>query len=553
MNNIYKTWLNHINVSDDLKKQMKKMDAKTVDAAFSSKPLKFGTAGYRAIMGPGTTFLNVHTYQQLASGYAKFILKNSKSSSPTVLIAHDNRANANEFSYAIIAVLTSYGIKVKLFKDNLPMLTPIVSYCVRKLKLDGAINITASHNPKEYNGFKAYNSTGAQVTNEEANQISSLCLKWDEILNAKFIINHNMISYISESVIDRYLKKIKKSLFFNKVDKKQNIIYSCHHGAGSRYVANFLRSLGHNIIDVKEQNYFDESFTNSPFPNPEDSKSFELSLEYARKYNASIMLGVDPDADRLAVAIKHNKKWYYLNGNQTGILLSYYILYQRRNEKNIVPIIISTHVSNNLINKIAEDFNAIVIRTATGFKNIGLAMDKINNKNSYFCIGFEEAIGSCPIDFIREKDSLSSAAFVLDMINYFAIEENMDLIEVLYKRIFSKYGNWFGKTISLTIPGYDWKLRAQKIEDKLIDLKIKSINGWKVNDIFWNESGQCLEWILNNNSWIKFRISGTEPKFKIYYNLFFDKQHMNIEKNIDMQEKEVINLTKKITDILKLK
>lgn len=553
MNKIYNYWLKHKNVSSETKNLMKNMSKEQIEASFNDEPLAFGTAGYRAIMGPGNKFLNVHTFQQLAVGYARYILSTSNKTEPEILLAHDNRADADIFSDIIIAVMSSHNIKVKTFNGNVPMITPIVSFCVRQLELDGAINITASHNPKEYTGFKAYNNTGSQVLNEEAQMISANMDDWRTNLNKVFEPDYTFLSVVSDKTINEYFKKVKNQILFGKVNKKQPIILTTHHGAGSHIVPSFLKSLGHNIINVTEQNYFDANFTNSPFPNPEDSKSFALSEVYAKKHNAKIMLGIDPDGDRLAVAIKHKNKWHYLNGNQTGILLSHYILHMKKQAADHVPILISTYVSTNLINNIAKKYNAIVLRTATGFKNIGSAMDKITNPNAYFCIGFEEAIGACAIDFIREKDCLSTAAFVLDMINYYQLNENLDLIEVLYNRIFAIFGNWHGQTISIGIKGFDWKQKAEKIEDKLLNLKLCKIGRWKIQDIFWNENGSCLEWILDDQSWIKFRISGTEPKFKIYYNLYFKNRILDIEKNLNAKQKEVDSLTQKIKEILKIK
>lgn len=557
MNLIYKEWLNSSFVSDETKEKMKKMSIKDIDNAFPSKPLKFGTAGCRAIVGPGTIFLNEHTYKQLAIGYAKLIIKkakekNIKPNNITIIVGHDNRENGDCFSFQIAEILTHFGINVKLFYNNLPTLTPLVSYVIRKTKAQGGINITASHNPKEYNGFKAYDETGTQLCDEDCKMLCEIMPNIAETLHNKIKPNKRKISYVSDFVVDSYLNDIKKNLIKTKKLKRNNdpIIYTALNGAGSLYIQNFLTKLGYNIIPVLKQCFIDGNFSNSPLPNPENQNSFKQSIKTAKKFNSEILISVDPDGDRFAFAIKQNNKWHFFNGNETGILLTNYILEYKKELKNRVPIIISTYVSNNLINRIAKQHNAIVLRTATGFKNIGKAMNNIDNENAMFCIGFEEAVGSCVNFSIREKDGVSTAALILEMYNFYK-EKNMTLLDVLNKRIYNKYGYWYGETISINIEGNNWKAIAERIEDKILDLKINKICKRNIKNIFWNEPGSCIEFDLGNDSWIKFRISGTEPKFKIYFNLYTTTKN-NIPPKYQIQKLEVINLTNKIKKILGL-
>lgn len=557
MNQIFEKWLNSVNVSEDIKLEMKKMSPKDIEYSFSDEPLVFGTAGYRNKIGPGNKYMNIFTYQQLAIAYATFIKRrfykksDQKNKKPRVVVGHDNRKGNIEFTNAVVNALTNCGIEVLIYKDNQPMFTPIISYTIRKLKLDGGINITASHNPKEYNGFKVYNSNGGQLLPHECNMVSSFIPSWEDNLKFNYTTIPNMVSLVQQSVINSYLNSITNTLIHNQSKFKNDdpIIFTAHHGVGCEIAADYLRSLGHNIIDVNEQNFYDSDFINSPLPNPEDSDSFKKSIEIASKNKSNIAIALDPDGDRFAIAIRHNKKWRYLNGNETGVLLTYYLLnYMKKDER--VPIVISTHVSNNLINKIAEDHSAIILRTGTGFKYIAKAIDEID-ENGKFVIGFEEAIGSCTNQEIRDKDGLSTAAIVLDMVDFYK-SKNMDLIDVLEKRIFPAYGQWYSETVSIKINGTNWKEEAMKIEERAMNLRIKKVGKLPIKDILWNEDGECIEWVIDDDSWIKFRISGTEPKFKIYLNLYFDNSNTDDYYSFEEMAKAADALIHEIKSTLKI-
>ncbi len=540
MNKIYEAWLNNTNVTSELKHEMLNMDIKDIEYSFTDEPLKFGTAGYRNKIGPGNLFMNVFTYQQLAVGYATFVKRRfyqnpeNEGKIPTVVVAHDARRGNIEFTYAVVNALTNSGVKVLLFDDNIPMFTPIVSFTIRKMQLDGGINITASHNPKNYNGFKAYNASGGQLLPHECEMVSSFLQPWDANLNMKFRKLPKLISHVPNTVINAYFENTKKTLINDTPPNNELIIFTPHHGVGCAYISNFLKSLGHHIIDVPEQNFYSSEFVNSPLPNPEDPASFALSLEMAKEKEARIMIAIDPDGDRFAIAINHQGIWRYLNGNETGILLTHYILSYKDFGDN-VPVIVSTHVSNNLINKLANEFGALVLRTGTGFKFIAKAMDEIDDDGE-FVVGFEEAIGACTNVNIREKDGIGAAALVLEMVDFYKAE-GLDLIDVLERRIYPLYGAWQGQTFSITIPGNDWKEKAKDLENKAMNVKVKKIGDYIIKDILWNEEGSCIEWMLENDSWIKFRISGTEPKFKIYTNIYFQNHR---DSYISYEEKMAI-------------
>lgn len=548
-NLIYNYWLKSPDVPECMKEWMREMTRDEIEMSFQDTQIKFGTAGYRAIFGPGPLFLNKFTFQQLAVGYAKFILSNDdisqkKNKRYKIFIGHDNRKFAREMSILVAEVLSSFNIEVYLNEYNDVITTPMVSYVVRHFKFDGAINITASHNPKEYLGFKAYNSLGAQVSDKEANLISSYLPEWSVNLTRSYIPRADLINYLSSKWLSKYYETIKKSIFVTQYKKTNDpIVITTHHGAASLYIESFLNSLGHNAVLVEEQCYEDENFENSKNMNPEDPESFELAIELANKIHSDIAIGFDPDGDRMAVAIKHKGKWRYLSGNEAGILATYYFL-TNKDFENKVPVIISTYVSTSLINEIAATHNALILRTGTGFKNIAQAMEHIDSEKAEYVLSFEEAIGMNISLATREKDSFAAAALFIEMYKYYK-ERKLDLIDILENRIYQKYSKWYGKTVSLKIPGNNWKAKAKQLEKKVLTIKEGTkISGLTIKHVFWNEAGGCIEWDLGNGSWIKFRISGTEPKFKIYINLVIETK--KVYYNFDQVEEFTNNLVKSI-------
>ncbi len=547
-NLIYDYWLASKNVPLELKQQMSLMSDEEIKESFVDDKIVFGTAGYRAVMGPGNMYLNEFTYQRLAYGYAMFLKSiNPKNKIINVVVAHDTRKNSTEFSMVVARTLTSLGINVYLFQNNLPTPTPLVSFTIRHLKLDGGINITASHNPKEYNGFKAYNKFGSQLLPEEAEIVTKNCLNWKTSILSKFFLNHNIVKIVPKSIVDNYFSSIKSNINYTH-SKISNfpIVITTHHGALSNKIYfDFLKSLGNNIVVVKDQCFYDEDFINSPNMNPEDNVSFNLSIIEAEKQNASVVLGFDPDGDRLAVGVKHCGKWVFLNGNESGIIATDYLLSHFDNKDSKVPIVISTHVSNNLINNIVEKYDGLVLRTKTGFKNIGLAMEEINNENSKFIVAFEEAIGMCIDNNIREKDGLAAAALMIEIVKYYH-NLGMTLVDVLNKKIYVEFGNWFGKTVSIKFDATkNIKETVDIIFDRILNSKLDELYGFRVKNISMSDAGDTVDIMFDDNrSWIKFRASGTEPKFKMYFNLYFDeKNSYNIyDCNYDVKSEVVSNI-----------
>ncbi|MDC4163565.1 phospho-sugar mutase [Mycoplasma bradburyae] len=540
--NSVKYWLHHPKVSDELKEQIKAMSNEELAYAFDDKPLAFGTAGIRQKMGPGFQYLNDFTYAQMAFGYGRFLI-DKFGYSPRCVIAHDNRKNGVHFTKIITDVLTSMGIQVYLFDNNKITSTPLLSYAIPRCNADGGINVTASHNPKTDNGFKAYNEKGAQLLKEDGQKVIDFMPQSYEILNLEYEPNDRLVKFISDEVYDAYFADVYQNLY--KTDQKEvkdfKVIFSAQHGASSYWLPEMLRRFNYNVIPVKEQCKYDENFSFTKSPNPEARESWDLALQYADHYNADIMLATDPDADRLAVAVRHNNEFRYLNGNEMGIIFCYYIL--KHKKLNKTPYVVSSYVSTNLIDRIIKKYNGVVYRVGTGFKWIG---NKINDHKDQedFIVGFEEAIGSLTSTITLDKDSFQAAALALEIHNE-CLKRKITMVDFLEREIYPQFGFIHNETITNKISGLDWKQKAVNYMKLLGNYKDQTINNRKIIEIKWNENGDCLDWILENDSWIRFRLSGTEPKFKFYYNFYGSSL-----KNLKLEAEAITKTLKRFIGLL---
>lgn len=515
-------WINSTRISNKYKEHIYNMSEEELYKYFSPTKMSFGTAGIRATMGPGTNQMNIFTYQQMSEGVARWLL--NKKENPTVIVAHDNRMNADYYAMIIANTLSSFGIKVFLYKDNQIKATPIVSYSVREVGADAAIIATASHNPKNYLGFKVYNETGGQILDNEANEIISLMPECDTIIENYYEPNKSLISYFDDAITESYFEASYKCLINTNIYRSKNfpVILTTHHGTACYDLPYLLKSMGYeNIILTGPQCVPDPNFKYSANFNPEDKASFDLALKYAEKYHANIMLGVDPDSDRLAVVVRHKNKWHYLTGNEMGIIFTYYVLTQKKFSKP--PFIVSTYVSTNYIDRIAQKYHAKVFRTPTGFKWVGNEMNK-HIDNMDFVVGFEEAIGSLNSDIGRDKDGFQAAALALEIFTMLHDDE-LTMVDYL-EQIFSEFGAWVGETVSYKIESLNWKEEMQKKIDQFARIKNKDILGLTIEEVVWNEDAKAVEWYLENNIWIKFRLSGTEPKFKIYFEIYAETKEI---------------------------
>ncbi|WP_245600631.1 phospho-sugar mutase [Ureaplasma canigenitalium] len=531
-NELFLAFLSSKNIAEEIKEKYRNLSIEEINELFNPDgKLKFGTAGIRRPWKEGTINLNKTTYTQLIIGYIRY-LESTNPTNKLVVFGRDNRYQMKEMMEYGAEIFSSFGYRVLYPKDYSMLSTPIVSFLIKHHNACGGIMFTASHNPKTDAGYKVYLKNGAQPLPVVTNQIESNFPTYLEALEMTFKKDASLIRSFSSSEINEYFTQIKTKLIKTNPNKKKMypVTFSGHHGTTTIDMIPFLTSLGYNIVDVKEQNFEDKFFVNDDFgSNPEDPKSFNLSVKYADKEKANVMISSDPDGDRMAIAIRHHGEWVYLNGNQTGIISAYYLLHTRTYQKP--KYIISTYISTTYCDLFKEKYNVDVLYTDVGFKNHGNIAAELSGKKD-LVIAFEEAIGALPSDINNDKDSYQYASILLEMIEYYHAS-NKTLVDVLYDDIFNHFGYWISKTTSFKIAGDDWRVKANALMDKMKNFEHKKINDFEIKSIEYHDIGKYLTFNLENKSSIKFRLSGTEPKLKIYIELYDfkvkDKEHFTKE------------------------
>lgn len=539
---LFEKWKNDQSILKEYRDELKAInDEKEIEDRFY-KELDFGTAGLRGILGAGTNRMNEHTVGKATEGLSRFLTKKFKKAK--IAIAYDSRIKSKEFAEITARTLATHGHGVYLFESLRPV--PLLSFTVRELKCDAGVVITASHNPKEYNGYKVYSSYGGQVTDEEANAILdeiNLIKSYDEIkvLGLEEAINQGLITIIGEEIDEKYNNSIKTLTIREEMVKSKakdiKIIYTPLHGSGNKPVRRILSSLGYEkVIVVKEQEEADGNFPTVSYPNPESPKVFELALRLDEIENADLIFATDPDADRLGVIVKDDEgKARVLTGNQTGMLLSHYILMSLKEEGKLPEngLIVKTIVSTESVRMIAERYNIKLMDVLTGFKYIGEKMEEYDKSKEYnFLFGFEESYGYCIGNFVRDKDAVVTSMMVCEMALYYK-GKGMTLYDALNK-VYEEYGYFKEETISYTKSGKEGSEKIKASMDFFRDLKIKEVNGVKVLrkldykksedlDLISGDiekiklpSSNVIKFILEDDSWFVLRPSGTEPKMKAY-------------------------------------
>ena len=561
-NQRYSNWLNSPLVDETTKAKLRLMDDKTIEDHFG-KELDFGTAGLRAILAPGSNKLNIFTIRKASLAFAQYLLRHHKDArSKGVVIAHDNRFMSKEFTLEAARIFASNGIKAYIFKSLRP--TPQLSFSVRHLKAVGGIVITASHNPKEYNGFKPYGPDGGQLVPSQIEQLLPFYQTIENELEVKVLAKADdpLIEVLDESLDKLYFDQVY-NISLNKSLRTDDfkIVYSPQHGAGYQGVNYLLKKLGYQLINVEEQSNPDPNFSGTASPNPEDVKAYDLAIKKAIEHNANIILTTDPDADRLGLVILKDKQPLYFSGNQTGALLIDYIIRFLKNndlfKKN--HILFNTIVTSNLGAKIALSHGVKVVSTLTGFKFIGEQIKLLENDNKFdFLFGYEESYGYLIKDSIaRDKDALQAVVLISEMANFYSkVGKTLDIaLEELYQ----KYGYHLEETESISMPGVDGRSRINKIMDKLRNSSIKALagisidfsedfqssirlkNGIKSNIIL--PKADVIKYTLENETVVAVRPSGTEPKIKFYYNTVGKSENECI-KQIEQLKKEMLDLIK---------
>ncbi len=543
-NKLYDYWLKNDYFDEECRSELRGIadDENEIKERFY-KDLEFGTAGLRGIMGAGTNRINKYIIRRSTQGLANYIKKQGIADMG-VAIAFDSRNNSKEFALEAALMLCANGIKTYIFKELKP--TPMLSFAIRYLKCAAGINITASHNPSEYNGYKVYWSDGAQITpphdkgimNEvqSINDFSTL-----HTVDKSYAEEKGLLNVIDDTLDDAYIAELKKQIKHMDSIKNQagniKIVYSPLHGTGNIPVRRVLKELGFtNVFVVKEQELPDGNFPTVSYPNPEADEAFTLGLKLAEEKGADIVLATDPDADRLGVRVRDKDgKFHTLTGNMSGCLLAEYEI-EAQSKMGLLSdksVLIKSIVSSNMANAVAKHYNVNLVEVLTGFKYIGQKMTEYEEKgSSSYAFGFEESYGCLIGTYARDKDAVVAAMALCEAACYYK-DKGMTLWDAMCS-LYEKYGYYLEDTVSLTMKGASGLEKIQSIMQGLRAKEIRRLGRYKVlnvrdyktdslidyeNNIKSNTglpTSDVIYYQLENNSWVCVRPSGTEPKLKLY-------------------------------------
>ena len=541
---IYESWLNDKNLTEEEMAELKSLtDEKDIEYRFG-KNLEFGTAGMRGLIGLGTNMLNVHTVARATQGLSEYILTlGEKAKKRGVVISFDTRRCSYDFALAAATVLAKNGITAYIFDDVRPV--PMLSFAVRELKTVAGIMITASHNPKEYNGYKVYGEDGAQMSPEATAEVVKYIDKIDNALSVTLDIDKKAfrkVKGVAKSVDKKYYKALcKLSLSpeqVKEVGKTIKIVYTPVHGSGYVPVTTILKKLGINAILVPEQVNKDTEFSTVAVPNPEYKETLERAIKMADFKNADVVFGTDPDCDRLGVAVRNDQgEFVSLSGNQTGILLLDYVLrrLKERGELDGKGFVVKSFVTTGMAKAIADDYGVTLFETPVGFKFIGEKIKQLDDTGlRTYIFGFEESCGYLRGTHCRDKDAVVASMLFAEMVCYYTT------IGVgIYQRLnelYAKYGYVYDTNVSVNYSGLNAMAEMNAVVDKMKTVSAKTIGGIKVEAIrdysiakrklangeeedIDSAKTNAVYYELKGGSFICIRPSGTEPKLKVYYSV----------------------------------
>lgn len=539
----YEQWLTDAFIDEETKKELHLLqgDENEIQDRFY-RDLEFGTAGLRGKLGAGTNRMNRYIIARATHAFAKVILSFGESyANRGVAIAHDCRIKSDEFAEIAALVLAGNGVKAYLYEDLRS--TPQLSFTVRHLNCAGGLNITASHNPKEYNGYKVYWEEGSQIKNDIADKILDEIDKIKDfasipIMKKEEALEKGLLTYIGEPIDTIYLDKVKElSLRDKEVDKDICIVYTPLNGAGNIPVRRVLSERGFkNVHVVDEQERPDGRFPTIEYPNPEDIAAFEYSLKLAEKVNADLLIATDPDSDRLAVMCKTSDSYQALTGNQTGALLIEYLLSSMKEKGSLMKnaLMIKTIVTAELGRKIAESYGVEMTEVLTGFKNIAAVTNHYEKtKEKEVLFGYEESIGYTVGTFVRDKDAVSAAMILAEAAGYYK-SLGKTLLDVL-NDLFQKHGHVWEDTKSFVSEGLEGQQKIARImkeyrknyPKEVAGMRLKEYIDYSLSERTLVATGEVLtvavektnaiKFIFEDGSWYALRPSGTEPKLKIYF------------------------------------
>lgn len=552
-------WKNYNNLDLALKAELDAMDDLALKEAFTTD-LEFGTGGLRGILGVGTSRMNIYIVAKATLGFGRYLSTFDNAYDRGVAIAHDNRHQSVEFSRMAAEVLSTLGFKVYLFESLRP--TPELSFAVRHFGCVGGIMVTASHNPKEYNGYKIYDESGCQLVPKEADKVIDEINKIDNIFEIDHSQNYDKIVYIGKEVDDVYINEVKKIVLRPNLNKDMKFVYTPLHGTGQVFAADVLKSVGYDVYPLACQMTNDPDFSGVKSSNPENAEAYDEAIEYAKEIGAGIVLATDPDADRLGIGVLHNGKYVLLNGNQTASLVLDYIL-KTRKELGTLPedgYVFTTNVSSTLPVAIAKKYGMSVEITLTGFKFIGEKAREMENGKGTYVFGFEESYGCLVSDCVRDKDSIQAILMLCETASYYH-EKGMDLVEAL-DSVYEEYGYYKEGITNINLKGLEGAAKIKRImeffrnnEISLDNFKILSKDDVKLSvhtDFVTNEktvinlpSSNVIKYYLNDNMWFVMRPSGTEPKLKVYYGVV-GSSHAEADSKLELLAKEVLAIVNSI-------
>lgn len=537
--NKYNEWIESSYFDEETKLELRNISDDEVEIKERFyKNLEFGTGGLRGIIGAGTNRINIYTVRKATRGICRYIDKKfgEEGKKRGVVIAHDSRRMSREFCEEAAATLAAHGVKAFVF-DSLRA-TPILSFATRYLNCQMGIVITASHNPKEYNGYKVYSSYGGQICVDEANEIINEINSIEDLSSInrdefESYVESGRITILSEDVDNAFNEEVMKQLRDEDMVKengdKLRIIYTPIHGTGNIPVRRALKDSGFtDVTVVKEQELPDSEFSTVEYPNPEEREVFNIAIEMAKESNADLIIGTDPDCDRVGIVVRDNNGEYIvLNGNQTGVIIVNYLFTKMKEEENIPEnaTIVKTIVTSELGAEIAKYYGAEAIDTLTGFKFIGEKIHEYEDFGSItknFVVGYEESYGYLIGTHSRDKDAVVSSLIISEAALYYKLK-GMSLYDVLLE-IYEKFGYYKETLKSITLKGIDGIEKIAEIMKSFREDDIASIAGIKVEKLLDYKKGvdglpksDVLKFILEDKSWIAIRPSGTEPKIKFYF------------------------------------
>ncbi|QKY70535.1 phospho-sugar mutase [Lentibacillus sp. CBA3610] len=541
--NVFEKWRTYRDLDPDLKQDLEKMNGHRdwLEDAFYTE-LAFGTGGMRGVLGPGINRMNIYTVRKAVNGLANY-LKNhfADVNNRGVAVSYDSRYMSRVFALETAKVLGAHGIKAYVFDTLHP--TPLLSFAVRHLETVAGVMITASHNPPEYNGFKVYNEDGGQITPDEARDITGYIQQVEDELTVPYLDHkqleeQNVLTWIGQEIDHAYLEKLagisKLGVDEQNAHKDLQIVFTPLHGTAHDLVLKGLKQLNFQQVDVvEEQAAADPEFSTVESPNPEEPQAFTMAMELGKQTGGEILIGTDPDADRLGIAAKDLSGDYtVLTGNQLGALMLDYILSHSDSDSLKNGRMLKTIVTSELGRKIADYYGVKTIDTLTGFKYIGDKIRQFDETDETFIFGYEESYGYLISDFARDKDAVQAAVLAAEMAYYWKKKDKtlFDALHLLYET----HGYYLEDMLSLTLKGKEGSEKIAAIMESIRKEPLQEIGGLQVESVEDYASGErtlksgrtepidlpeenVVKFILDSDSWVCLRPSGTEPKIKCYF------------------------------------